>query len=147
MATLTSANSVYALVIANLYPAPVILQGYAADDMFRTAVVRPVEVQMGVDAILSGGWTAAPKVQNISLAATSESNLIFEQWYNAQQQAREVYIANAIITVPAISQVYTATKGFLTGYPPMADARRLLQPRVYEITWGEIIGAPTALAA
>jgi hypothetical protein len=143
MSTLTAANSVFSLIVTNLFPTAVTLQGYATDDMFRVAVARPAETMMGVDGILSGGWVAVAKVQNIALQADSASNLVFEQWYNAQQQQREVLIGQATIVIPAISQSYRFTQGYLTGYPPITDARRLLQPRVFEITWGEIIGSPT----
>jgi hypothetical protein len=142
MATLTAANAKFSLTIATLFPAPQWLAGYAADDVFTTDVVAPVETLMGVDGILSGGWTAVPKVQHISLQADSDSNLIFEQWMNKMNQLRETLIATGNVQIAAINQVYILNQGFLTGYPPMADARKILQPRRYQITWGEVIGNP-----
>ena len=60
MATLTSANSAFSLQIANLYPVPQSIQGYAADDAFAVDDVEPVETVMGVDGKLSGGYTPYP---------------------------------------------------------------------------------------
>ena len=142
MATITAANAVFMLSVSNLFPAPLQLQGFAADDVFSHALVAPVETLMGVDGILSGGWTPQPKVQTIALQANSPSNLIFDTWYAAQEQQREAYIANAHITLASIGRGFYCVQGFLTNYPPMADARRILQPRRFTITWQSINGAP-----
>ena len=81
-------------------------------------------------------------MQTIALQADSPSNLLFDTWYNAQEQLREVYLANAHITLSSINRTFTCVQGFLTNYPPMADARRILQPRRFTVTWQSITGAP-----
>ena len=142
MATLTAANAVIMISVTNLFPAPQQLQGFAADDVFSHALVAPVETLMGVDGFLSGGWTPQPKVQTIALQADSPSTYIFDTWYAAQEQAREVYIAQAHIALASIQRSFYCVKGFLTNYPPMADARKILQPRRFTITWEAINAAP-----
>ena len=99
MATITAANAVFMLSVESLFPSPQQLQGFAADDVFSHALVAPVETLMGVDGFLSGGWTPQPKVQTIALQADSPSTYIFDTWYAAQEQAREVYIAQAHIAL------------------------------------------------
>jgi len=141
MATITAANSIYMLVIPLLFPVPQQLQGYSADDVFTTDPVEPVEVMMGVDGILSGGWTPTPKPQSISLQADSQSNLIFDTWFSAQQAANDAYIAQATITLPSINRQYVCTRGFLTSYQAIPSVRRVLQPRQFRITWESIVGA------
>jgi hypothetical protein len=141
-ATLTVANSVYLLVIADLFPVPQQLQGYAADDVFSTEAVDSVETQMGVDGNLSGGWVPTPKRQTIVLQADSVSSLMFDAWQQAQEAVRDAFIANAIIRLPSLGRSYVCTKGFLTQYMPIPDARRILQPRRFQITWQSILGAP-----
>jgi hypothetical protein len=142
MATITAANAVFMISVTSLFPTPQQLHGFAADDVFSHALVAPVETLMGVDGILSGGWTPQPKVQTIALQADSPSNLVFDTWYNAQEQAREAYIANAHITLASIGRTFYCVQGFLTNFPPMTDARRVLQPRRFTITWQSITGAP-----
>ena len=142
MATITAANAVFMISVANLFDAPQQLQGFAADDIFSHALVAPVETLMGVDGILSGGWTPQPKVQTVALQADSPSNYFFDTWYAAQEQLREVYLAQAHITLSSIDRTFTCVQGFLTNYPPMADARRVLQPRRFTITWQSITGGP-----
>lgn len=141
-ATLTVANSVYMLVIPDLFPIPQQLQGYAADDVFSTEAVDSVEVVMGVDGNLSAGWMPTPKKQTITLQADSVSSLMFDAWQQSQEAVRDAYIADAFITLPSLGRIYTCTHGFLTSYMPMPDARRILQPRRFQITWGSILGAP-----
>ena len=142
MATLTAANSVIMLIIPGLYPVPQQIQGYAADDVMTMEAYAPVETLMGVDGHLSGGWVPVPKPMTISLQADSASVTIFESWNAAQQAIREVYTADALITLPSISRLYTCTRGFLTNYPPSPDVRRILQPRRFQITWESILSAP-----
>lgn len=140
--TLTAANAIYLLSVDNLYTTPQQLQGFAADAVFSTESVTPVETLMGVDGKLSGGWVAQPKMQTITLQADSLSNDIFDNWYNAQEQARETFIAGGMITVPSLSRTFTCLVGFLTGFVPVVNTQRILQPRIYRITWQSIIGAP-----
>ena len=142
MATITAANAVFTISITSLFPTPQRLQGFAADDVFSHALVAPIETLMGVDGFLSGGWTPQPKVQTIALQADSPSNDIFDAWYAAQEQAREVYVADAHITLQSVLRAFHCVKGFLTNYPPMADARRILQPRRFSITWEQINSVP-----
>lgn len=135
MSTLTTANSVFALAIASLYPVPQILQGYSTDDAFSTDDVTPAEVMMGVDGKLSGGFVPVPRVQTIMLQADSPSCVIFDDWNAAQESAREIYIANAIITLQGTGQKYALNRGIMTGYSPMPAAKKVLQPRKFVITF------------
>lgn len=140
--TITSANAVYMLAVTGLFPVPQQLQGFAADDIFDTEAITPAEVMMGVDGKLSAGFTPVPLKQNISLQADSASNIIFEIWQTSQQTAKEVYFASAIIRLPSVSKSYVLTKGVLTSYTPIADAKKVLQPRKFSITWESCVGAP-----
>jgi hypothetical protein len=142
MATLTAANSVYMLVITDLFPIPQQLQGYAADDVFSTEAVDSAEVVQGVDGRLSAGWVPTMKRQTITLQADSVSSLMFDAWFQQQDAARDLFTAEAFITLPSLGRIYTCTNGFLTNYMPMPDARRIVQPRRFQITWESILSAP-----
>ena len=139
MSTITSANAIYTLSIAGLFPSPLQLQRFSADNVFSTQPLASSEVMMGVDGFLSGGFVFNPVVQTISLQADSASNNVFDQWHQAQQAAREVYIAQGIIILTAIGKKWTLDRGFLTSYPPIADAAKVLQPRRFGITWNSIV--------
>jgi len=142
MATLTTANSVFALSIRGLYDTAQIIQGYATDDAFAADDVQPVEVQMGVDGLLSGGFVPYPTVLNVNLQADSASNQIFDDWLAFQNSDREAYIADATIILTGTGQKYNLTRGFMTTGSPMPGSKKVLQPRKFVITFETCEQAP-----
>jgi hypothetical protein len=142
MPTITAANSVFMLTVVSLFPTPVQLQGFSADDMWDTEAIDNAETMMGVDGYLSAGWVAVPRVQTITLQADSPSNDFFDSWAGAQETNRELMVANGIVRLPALSKSYALVRGFLTQYKPMAQLQKTLRPRPYRITWNSITAAP-----
>lgn len=141
--SITSANALYLLTVTGLFPAPQKLQGFSADDVFDTPAISPAEGMMGVDGRLSTGFTFVPIVQNIALMADSESNNVFELWYETQRLQREILRCNATIILPSLNKAFVLANGYLSSYPTISDAKKVLQPRRYSITWESIDGAPT----
>lgn len=139
--TITAANSILLLSVASVFPTPVQLQGFAADDVFDTENVQTVETMMGVDGRLSAGFTPAPVVQNFTLQADSPSNDIIEAWFLAMQTVREAFPATGSIRLPATRRAYTLRRGFLTGYTPTPAGKKVLQPRRFTITWESVTAA------
>ncbi len=142
MATLSTANSVFALAIASLYPVPQILSGYAADDSFMAEDINIAETVMGVDGKLSGGYTPAPVVVQIMLQADSPSNVLFDDWANAMKAANEIYIASGIISLQGTGQKYALSKGILTSLTPLPPSKKILQPRKFSITFESLSRSP-----
>ena len=142
MSTLTTANSVLYIGIANLYNVPVKIQGYATDDAFTTEEVETGEVMMGVDAKLSAGFTPYPVTLDINLQADSDSNAFFDAWIAAEAVAREKYVSNATIRVPSIGYLYAFTRGFMTKASVMPANKKLLQPRKFTIAFEMMSRAP-----
>lgn len=136
--TLTSANSVFLLTITDLFPPPIALQGYATDEAFLTDAVALTETLMGVDGHLSGGMVFNPIKMKIKFQADSPSIAIFDAWAAAQKTARDAFRANAVITLPSTGVRYVLTTGFLTSYKPLPDAKKMLEPQEFEITWESI---------
>jgi hypothetical protein len=142
MPSITSANSVVTLGIVGLYTVPQQLQGYDVDDIYSSENVDNSEVKIGVDGILSAGWIPALIKQNYSLQADSISVGLFEAWYAAEQTAREKYWAFGLIHLPGIGRSYAMTNGILSSYSPMSDAKKVLAPRKFTITWQSVVAAP-----
>lgn len=136
--SITSANAIIQITVANLYPTPQQLQQFSVEDIYDTDDIEPAEVMMGVDGVLTGGWVAAAVKQGFSLMADSPSNDLFEAVYRAQLAARDIYRFGASITLPSLGKAYTCTRGIMTGYKPIADAKKLLQPRKFTITWERV---------
>jgi hypothetical protein len=142
MGSITAANAIFLIQIPGLIPVPVQLQGFSADDIFDFDPQAVVETSMGVDGILSGGFVNVAVKQSITLQADSASNDIFDLWQQAQRTALDVLTANGIVTLTSIGKQYALTTGFLTDYPPVRGAGRILKPQKYGVTWQSVTPAP-----
>lgn len=142
MGTITSVDAVLTLTIPLIFPTPVQLHGFSMDDIYGIERIRSVETRMGVDGVLSGGFVHVAVVQSITLQADSESNDVFDAWWTNMQASRGTFPAQGLIKLPAIATKFKQTTGFLTGYTPAPPAKRVLEPRVYEITWQNIAPLP-----
>lgn len=140
--SITSANSVYTLTVDTIFNQPQQLQKYAVDDAFTTQVLNAGEVQMGVDGGMAGGFVYVPVVQEIVFIADSPSVALFDQWYNAQLQAKDVYVASGTIIMPSIRTKWAMTFGILVNYSVIPDAKKVLQFRRFGITWQSAIPSP-----
>ncbi|CAB3685247.1 hypothetical protein DXK93_11395 [Achromobacter sp. K91] len=138
MATLTSANSVLMLAVGGVFPVPQKIEGYASDSAFTFEAAKPAQVTMGVDGRMSAGYVPVPRVQTITIQPDSPSMRVFEIWMAASETAREVFYANGTLNIPSIDRKYTLTRGVLTQIPPAPDAKAMLQPMAFQITWQNV---------
>ena len=136
--TITSANSVFTIVIPGLFPAPVQLQGYASDKAFTTEAIDLAEVQMGVDGRMTAGFVPNPTKQTITLQADSPSKDIFTALIQAMKTAREVFYVSGSIALPSTGESFTLTRGILTNTKQIPDAQKVLQPMDFVITWESV---------
>lgn len=138
MATITSANSVFVLAAPAVFPLSQVLQGYAADDAFTTDAIDFAEVMMGVDGKLSAGYTPNPTRVTIALQADSPSIVLFEAIIAATKVTRDVVFLGATITLPSTGKSYVLSRGVLTNASQVPDAKKVLQPQRYVITFESV---------
>ena len=136
--TITSANSVFTIVVPGLFPSPVQLRGYASDKAFTTEAVDLAEVQMGVDGRMTAGFVPNPIKQTVTLQADSPSKDIFTSMIQAMKTAREVFYISGSIALPSTGESFTLTRGILTNAKQIPDAQKVLQPVDYVITWESV---------
>lgn len=141
--TITSANSVLMLGIANLFNTPIRIQGFSADDMFSLEDVDMAETMMGVDGKLSAGWIPMPKTLELTLQADSASIDFFETWIAAEDVAKEKYKSNGTILVKSTGKLYALTTGYLKRGSRMPTAKKVLQPRKFVLEFQDVTPAPT----
>jgi len=141
MGDITAANASLVLALTPLFTAPQQIQGFAADNVYGLPAIESVETLMGVDGILSGGFVWKPQQQTIELQADSPSNAFFDIWYTQQVAGQTTYTVNGVLTIPALRLKLIQTLGFLTGYK-LPDAKKLMQPRQFGITWNLVVPAP-----
>ncbi len=144
MPDITSANTTL-LIAASTLPVPVQIQGFSTDDIFRGEPVTPVETQMGLDGTLSGGYVPTEKKTDIILMAGSPSTIYFDAIQAAQDAGFIAILLQGTLTYPSIGRTFVLVNGFLTRYPPFADAKKTLMPRTFQITWQNIIGFPITI--
>jgi hypothetical protein len=143
MPSITSANSVVTLTIPILFTAPQQLQGFAADDIFDVPAIESVETLMGVDGVLSAGFVYVKIPWTFTLQGDSASNAIFDAWWTQMQAAQDVYAASGQVVLPSIATKFNLNNGYLTSYKPAPDAKKLIQPRKFTVTWNSVAPAPT----
>lgn len=136
--TITSANSVFTIVVPGLFPSPVQLRGYATDKALTTEAVDLAEVQMGVDGRMTAGYVPNPVKQTITLQADSPSKDIFASLIQATKTAREVFYISGSISLPSTGEAFTLTRGILTTGKQIPDAQKVLQPVDFVITWESV---------
>ncbi|MCC8963775.1 hypothetical protein H8A95_16005 [Bradyrhizobium sp. Pear76] len=141
MTDITSANAILMLSIATLFPTPQQLQGFSTDDVYDLDAISNVQVQMGIDGLLSGGFVWKEQPQSIVLQANSPSNAVFDTWNSSQKASQQTYQANGILTLPSLGIKFVQTKGFLTEYK-LPGGKKVLTPRRYIITWEDVSPAP-----
>jgi hypothetical protein len=138
MGSITSANATFLLAVAGVFPVPQQLQGFSADDIFGTDPLEVAETSMGVDGVLSAGFVFVPVKQSITLQADSDSNNIFDDWYLAEQVAKDKFRCSGIVLLPSIGKKWTLNNGAMTTWPPMPDAGKVLRPRKFGVTWESV---------
>lgn len=136
-ATLTTANSSIAVTIEALFPSGVLLQGYAADNVFEAAEVQNAEVSMGIDGNLSSGFVFNPLPLTITLQADSPSLRVFEEVWKREVSTRNKLAIGLTISLPANGKRYTYKNGIMNSYKAPAG-QRILQPAVVQFTFGRM---------
>lgn len=142
MGTLTSANAVITLAVSDVFNTPQQLQGFSTDDVFDTPAIVAAEAVRGVDGILSGGFVYSNIVQAYMLQADSASNAVFDNWYQAQVAAQDIFYASGNAILQGIRTKWSMIRGILTSYTPVPSAGKILKPRRYEVTWQTVTPQP-----
>lgn len=142
MGTITSANSQFTLSIPDIFPTPIVVQGYEADDSFTQEAFNIGEYRMGVDGQLSAGYTPEPKKLTVMLNPSSASLQVFDQWAQAIESAKEQFEASAVIVLPSIGRAYNFSVGYLVNIKKLPDAKKTLQGVPYVIVWQDIQSVP-----
>lgn len=138
--TITSADSIFALTVTNLFPSAQTLEGYAADAMFALGDTEMAVSVRGADGKLSGGFVFGEYLQTITIMPDSQSRELFETWQLTSLTSKAVFRCNATIILPAISRKFTLTNGILQRVKAIPDAQRVLQAMTFQINWESVVG-------
>lgn len=138
MASITATNAVVMLAILPIFPAPQRLVGFSADAAFDTEAADIAEIVLGVDGRMSAGYVPYLTKQTFSIMPDSPTSLMFETWAGLEKIAQDKFFASATIALPATGRKYTLTRGVLTSYTAIPNAKKVLETRSFLITWADI---------
>lgn len=93
---------------------------------------------MGVDGKLSAGYTPNPTNVNITIQADSPSVETFDLLISAMKTTREIVWIDAVVQLPSTGAKYVLTRGVLKNANQMPDAKKILQPQKYVITFESV---------
>ena len=119
--TISSANSVFTLVAAGLFPAPVQMQGYSTDKAVVTDAIDMAEVQMGVDGRMTAGYIPKETKPTISLQADSPSRAFFTAIAAATKTAKDVFYLSGTLDLPSTGESFSLTRGIITNIKQIPD--------------------------
>ena len=137
--SITSADAIAAIQIPGVYDTPVVLSGWAIDDMFDLDAVPTVEMVKGIDGLVAMGFIQ-PHAQKmpIHFQANSPSLRIFDDWDRAQKAVIDALPASMTVVFPGNGIEISFSSGGLTQYRAMPNAKKTLQTVTQEITWGKV---------
>jgi hypothetical protein len=136
--TITSANSIFTLIVADLFPAPVQMEGYSTDSAVVTDAIDMAEVQMGVDGRMTAGYVPNPTKQTIALQADSPSRPFFTAILEATKTAKEIYYLTGNLILTGTGEAFALTRGVITNAKQIPDLKKVLDPVDIVITWESI---------
>ena len=138
MGSITGANAAFSIMVTSIFPTPVQLQGFAADDVVETGEIEAGEAVIGVDGYQSAGFVFALVPQTITLQADSSSNTLFDAWRAFEQFNRTKLFAQGILRIPDINTSWALVNGTLSRFTPAPNVKRILQPRRFVVLWESI---------
>ena len=139
---ITSANATFTLTVPGIFSSPQQIQQFGVDDAFDSEAVENGEVMKGVDNFITAGWKPTMPKVNVNLMANSPSGVLFDQWFQAEQQAMNKYVGSGVITLPGIAMQYALVSAYLFGYTHIPGVKATLQPRKFILIMDDISYAP-----
>lgn len=136
--TITSADAIITLTVANLYTSGVQLQGFAADNIYGTEALDLAETVRGADGKLSAGFIYGNINQTFHIMPDSDSRTVFDTWATMSRTGIMVYRCNMTVILPAIGRKYSCVNGVLKQWKALPDAARVLQPAQAVIEWESV---------
>jgi Tail fiber protein gp32 len=131
--SITSANAIFNLTVPGIFAGAI--KQFGVDNAFAAEMADTVETEVGVDAYGVAGYRPHEIPMTIRFEAASPSIVVFENWIAAQDLLNDVLYGSAVILMPSIGRKYTCPLGFIFRMSAMAEARRVLGDREFNIHW------------
>lgn len=140
--SLTAANSVLALAVPNVFPAPQLISGWASDDAFSAEARKMIETVMGVDGKFHGGKIFESVKMGVTLLPDTDSVGFFYAWQQYMDLIRDVAPGSGSIILPSVGQKFVLDTIFFTSTTPFPGVKKILEPMKFQLEIGTVTGVP-----
>lgn len=130
--TITSANSILMFRCKGVYDNWVQIQGAQEGNFWNFDSPTKAETRIGVDNILSGGYTPFKTVMQLFLEANSDSVAILDRLLARFDTDSETAPIEIQLSIPSIGNMYQG-QGFITGGSGGVNGGKLLEGVSYSI--------------
>lgn len=136
--SITSANAV-ALLSTSIFPIPMQLQQWAADDAWSVESNQLAEAVMGVDGHASFGYTPTLKAITFNFMADSISLLeVVDPIILYMDNQKDILPVNLTISIAALGRGWRFENGTLTSAQRAPDGKSTLQSRTAVFTFESV---------
>ena len=142
--SITAANATLQITVGTLFPIPVTLVQWDADDVFDVPEIEVVESKMGVDGVAAYGFIYQLVDWDINFHPFSPSCAIFDTIFTTEQQQGEKILLQGAIVLPGITTQFVLSNGVLAKYKPAPGAGKTLKPRKFTMRWESIFPQPVS---
>ena len=123
---ITSANATAVLTVDKLYPAGIELQMFGTDQAISQDSLEIAQTRMGVDGRMVAGVTPNIVPITITLEAASPSFAALSNLWAKIESEKRIFQCTLVCTVPAVSQIFTWTRGMLVSGVPFPNLEKVL---------------------
>lgn len=141
--SITSANASAQLVNV-LFPAGLKFENFAVDNAWTQELIQQIEARMGVDGLISFGYTPSPKPISFQFQPNSATVDRLDYLVQAQDMAREAIVCQLVITLKSIKKVVTLTNGACVTNKLLPNGAKVLEPMQYDFVFESVNVAPMA---
>lgn len=131
--TITSANSTIMFRAKGIYDNWIQVQGAQTDSFWKFEEQARAEARVGVDNIVSYGYTPFVSTIDLSLEANSPSVSIFDRVLARFDADSEVTTVELMVSVPAVGLNYTFEGTFVSSHGGISGGK-LLEGVNYKLT-------------
>ena len=123
---ITSANAEAILTVEQIFPAGIQLQMFGTDQAVNMDAIDITETRKGVDGKMVAGYTPVIYPVTITLEAASPSFAALSNLWAKIEAEKRIFQCTLVCTVPAVSQIFTWTRGMLVSGVPFPNLEKVL---------------------
>lgn len=139
--SITSSNSKITLYNA-LFPAGLNFENFAVGSAWTQELVQQLEARMGVDGLISFGYTPQVKTLNVTLSPNSSTVDRLDSLIQAQDLAQDAIVSQISIELKAIKKRIVLQNGACTNSKLLPDGQSVLEPQQYNFAFESVNVVP-----